>query len=91
MLTIVKVRMLGFDRQFPIDHCLIHNTHTRIASYRHLGARSVGGRVRLLALDSRNAGQAGGLSSLRQTHCKSCVPKRLFIAFIMPGHFKRLL
>ena len=65
--------------------------HTRIASYRHWGARSVGGRVRLLALDSRNAEQAGGLSSLRQTHWKSCVPKRLFIAFIMPGHFKRLL
>jgi hypothetical protein len=37
--------------------------HTHIASYWHWGARSVGKRVRLLALDSRNAELAGGLSS----------------------------
>ncbi len=38
--------------------------HTRIASYRHWGARSAGPlRVRLLALDGRNAELAGGLSS----------------------------
>ncbi len=37
--------------------------HTRIASYRHWGARSVVKRVRLMALDGRNAELAGGLSS----------------------------
>jgi hypothetical protein len=34
--------------------------HTHIASYRHWGARSVGKRVQLLALDGRNAELAGG-------------------------------
>ena len=38
--------------------------HTRIASYRHWGARSAGlQRIRLLALDGRSAKLAGGLSS----------------------------
>jgi hypothetical protein len=37
--------------------------HTRIASYGHWGARSVVKRVRLMALDGRNAELAGGLSS----------------------------
>jgi hypothetical protein len=36
---------------------------TRIASYWRWGARSVGKRVWLLALDGRNAELAGGLSS----------------------------
>jgi hypothetical protein len=36
---------------------------TRIASYQHWGAWSVGKRVQILALDGKNAELAGGLSS----------------------------
>jgi hypothetical protein len=61
----------------PVDHYLVQKVvykHTHIASYRHWGARSAGQLlIRLLALDSKGAKLAGGLSSdpilsgLRQT------------------------
>ncbi len=46
--------MLGFDRQFPYDR----DPYTIKIVYDHVGKR-----VRLLALDGRNAELAGGLSS----------------------------
>jgi hypothetical protein len=58
---------LGFAASFLLIAALytikVVYDHTHIASYQHWGARSVGKQVRLLALDSRNAELAGGLSS----------------------------
>jgi hypothetical protein len=60
---------LGFDRQFSYDrdpHTIkVVNDHTHIASYRRWCVGNVGERV--LALDSRNAELAGGLSGSRRT------------------------
>ncbi len=45
---------------------------THIVSYRRWGSRSVGKRVRLLALDGRNAELAGGLSISPCILCPVC-------------------
>ncbi len=80
---------LGFTASFLLTTALytikVVYDHTRIASYWHWGARSVGGRVRLLALDSRKAEQAGGLSSnpilsgLCRTHIASHVCQKDYL------------
>ncbi len=67
MLLISCLNSLGFDRYFSHDRdpyaIQVMYDHTRNASYRHWCLGNVGRRVRLLALDGRNAELAGGFPS----------------------------
>jgi hypothetical protein len=74
------MRQYVLTTSFPLIAAALYTikivyVHTRNASYRRWGARSVGKQVRLLALYGRDAELAGGLSSnpilsgLRRTRC----------------------